>query len=260
MGKRFKGKVALITGSAKGLGREIAKMLAEEGASICIADISENIKKTAGEFKAMGFNAICQVTDVSKPDEIKKMVDVTCRQFGKIDCLINNAALPYQGPFMDIKWEDWDPIINVNLKGSFFALQHTARKMIESGNGGSIVNISSLAGSGGRPLYVPYAASKAAVMNMTQSAAKALSQYNIRVNSISPGNMYTEMFVECAQEVAKENNTDLEYTLDTWKKRIPLNRFGQPSEIAKAVLFLCSDDSSYITGQIYNVCGGLSIP
>ncbi len=181
-------------------------------------------------------------------------------EFGKIDCLINNAALPYQGPLMDIKWEDWDPIINVNLKGAFFALQHTARKMMENNNGGSIVNISSLAGSGGRPLYIPYAASKAAVMNMTQSAAKALAPYNIRVNSISPGNMYTEMFVECAREVAKENNTDLESTLDTWKKRIPLNRFGQTSEVAKAVLFLCSDDSSYITGQIYNVCGGLSIP
>jgi 3-oxoacyl-[acyl-carrier protein] reductase len=260
MSKRFNGKVALITGSAKGLGKEIAKMLAEEGASICVADISENIKNTAEEFKSLGFNVICQVTDVSKPEEIKKMVDATCSEFGKIDCLINNAALPYQGPLMDIKWEDWDPIINVNLKGSFFALQHAARKMIESGNGGSIVNISSLAGSGGRPLYIPYAASKAAVMNMTQSAAKALAQYNIRVNSISPGNMYTEMFVECAREVAKENNTDFESTLDIWKKRIPLGRFGQPSEIAKAVLFLCSDDSSYITGQIYNVCGGLSIP
>jgi 3-oxoacyl-[acyl-carrier protein] reductase len=260
MSKRFNGKVALITGSAKGLGKEIAKMLAEEGASICVADISENIKNTAEEFKSLGFNVICQVTDVSKPEEIKKMVDATCSEFGKIDCLINNAALPYQGPLMDIKWEDWDPIINVNLKGSFFALQHAARKMIERGNGGSIINISSLAGSGGRPLYIPYAASKAAVMNMTQSAAKALAQYNIRVNSISPGNMYTEMFVECAREVAKENNTDFESTLDIWKKRIPLGRFGQPSEIAKAVLFLCSDDSSYITGQIYNVCGGLSIP
>jgi 3-oxoacyl-[acyl-carrier protein] reductase len=260
MSKRFNGKVALITGSAKGLGKEIAKMLAEEGAGICVADISENIKNTAEEFKSLGFNVICQVTDVSKPEEIKKMVDATCSEFGKIDCLINNAALPYQGPLMDIKWEDWDPIINVNLKGSFFALQHAARKMIERGNGGSIINISSLAGSGGRPLYIPYAASKAAVMNMTQSAAKALAQYNIRVNSISPGNMYTEMFVECAREVAKENNTDFESTLDIWKKKIPLGRFGQPSEIAKAVLFLCSDDSSYITGQIYNVCGGLSVP
>jgi 3-oxoacyl-[acyl-carrier protein] reductase len=260
MSKRFKEKVALVTGSAKGLGKEIAKMLAEEGANICIADISESIKTTAQEFKAKGFNVFYQVIDVSKPDEIKRMVDEACSEFGKIDCLINNAAIPYQGPMMEIKWEDWDPIINVNLKGAFFVLQNTARKMIDSGSGGSIVNISSLAGSGGRPLYIPYAASKAAVMNMTQSAAKALAQYNIRVNSISPGNMYTEMFVECAQEVAKENNTDLENTLDIWKKRIPLNRFGQPSEVAKAVLFLCSDDSSYITGQIYNVCGGLSIP
>ncbi len=250
----------MITGSAKGLGREIAGMLAEEGASISIVDISESIKKTAEEFRANGFTVFPQIADISKPDDIKRIVENTFEEFGKIDCLVNNAALSFQKPIMEIKWDDWDPIIDVNLKGAFFVLQNTARRMIEKGISGSIVNISSLAGSGGRPLYIPYAASKAAVMNMTQSTAKALAPYNIRVNSVSPGNMYTEMFVQCAEEVAKVENTDLEGILDVWKKRIPLNRFGQPSDIAKAVLFLCSEDSSYITGQIYNVCGGLSIP
>jgi NAD(P)-dependent dehydrogenase (short-subunit alcohol dehydrogenase family) len=260
MNKLFKQKVALITGSAKGLGKEIADLLAGEGAKISISDINPNIKNTAEEFRSKGFDVFSQVIDISKHSDIKNMVDATMNEFGRIDYLINNAAVPYQGNMMDIKWEDWDIVLDVNLKGSFFALQHTANQMIEKGIAGSIVNISSLAGSGGRPLYVPYAASKAAVMNMTQSAAKALAQYNIRVNSVSPGNMYTEMFTQCAQEVARQEHQSPEKILDLWKKRIPLNRFGQIEEIAKAVLFLCSDDSSYITGQILNICGGLSIP
>jgi NAD(P)-dependent dehydrogenase (short-subunit alcohol dehydrogenase family) len=260
MNNRFTNKVALITGGAKGLGKETARLFAQEGASISIADISDSIVKTGQEFKSSGFKVLSQKADISRPDEIIKMVDATIAEFGRIDYLVNNAALPYQGPMMDIAWQDWDPIINVNLKGTFFVLQNVAAKMIEAANGGSIVNISSMAGSGGRPLYIPYAASKAAVMNMTQSAAKELAKYNIRVNSISPGNINTEMLIDCADKVAKVGNTSLENILDEWKNRIPLKHFAEPSEIAKAVLFLCSDDASYITGQIINVCGGLSIP
>lgn len=261
MNKRFIEKVALITGAAKGLGKEIARLFAEEGAEISIADINnESIKITEEEFKSLGFKVICQKIDISNPNEIKKMIDITIQKFGKIDFLINNAALSFQKPMMDIVWEDFDPLLNINIKGTFFVLQNVARKMIERGQGGSIVNIASLAGSGGRPLYIPYAASKAAVMNITQSAAKELAKYNIRVNSISPGNINTEMFINCANNVAKADNTNLNNILDEWKKRIPLRHFAEPVEIAKTVLFLCSDEASYITGQIINVCGGLSIP
>jgi len=260
MNKRFMDKVVLITGGAKGLGKETARLFAQEGAKISITDISDNIMKTGEEFESSGFKTLSQKADISKPYEIVKMIDNTIEEFGRIDYLVNNAAIPYQRPMMDIAWEDWDPIINVNLKGTFFVLQNVAAKMIEKGNGGSIVNISSLAGSGGRPLYIPYAASKAAVMNMTQSAAKELAKYNIRVNSVSPGNINTEMFIDCADKVAKVGNTNLDNILDEWKNRIPLKHFAEPGEIAKAVLFLCSDDASYITGQIINVCGGLSIP
>src|SRR4030065_2014358 len=203
MNNRFINKVVLITGGAKGLGKETARLFAQEGASISIADISDSITKTGQEFKSSGFKVLFQKADISMPDEIVKMVDATIAEFGRIDYLINNAALSFQKPMMDIAWQDWDPIINVNLKGTFFVLQNVAAKMIEAANGGSIVNISSLAGSGGRPLYIPYAASKAAVMNMTQSAAKGLAKDSIRVNSISPGNINTEMFVECAEEVSK---------------------------------------------------------
>jgi NAD(P)-dependent dehydrogenase (short-subunit alcohol dehydrogenase family) len=260
MNNRFTDRVVLVTGGAKGLGKETARLFAQEGANISIADISDSIIKTGEEFKSLGFKVFPQKADISKPDEIIKMVDAVISEFGRIDYLVNNAALSYQGPMMDIVWDDWDPVLNVNLKGSFFVLQNVARKMIERGKGGSIVNISSLAGSGGRPLYIPYAASKAAVMNMTQSAAKELAKYNIRVNSVSPGNINTEMFIGCADNVAKVGNTNLDGILDEWKNRIPLKHFAEPGEIAKAVLFLCSDDASYITGQIINVCGGLSIP
>jgi NAD(P)-dependent dehydrogenase (short-subunit alcohol dehydrogenase family) len=260
MNKRFTDRVVLITGAAKGLGKETARLFAKEGASISIADISDIVMKTGEEFKSSGFKTLIQKADISKPDQIVKMVDATIAEFGRIDYLVNNAALPFQKPMMDITWEDWDPIINVNIKGTFFVLQNVAAKMMESGSGGSIVNISSLAGSGGRPLYVPYAATKAAVMNMTQSAAKDLAKYNIRVNSVSPGNMNTEMFTDCAEEVAKVGNTSMNNVLDEWKNKIPLKHFAQPAEIANVILFLCSDESSYMTGQIITVCGGLSIP
>jgi NAD(P)-dependent dehydrogenase (short-subunit alcohol dehydrogenase family) len=261
MNKRFEDKVALITGSAKGLGREIARLFAEEGANISISDIDkEGIKKTGEDFKSAGFKVVSTKMDISNPFEIKEMIDSTIRKFGKIDFLINNASCPFQKPMMDIVWEDFDPVLNVNIKGTFFVLQNVAREMIERNQGGSIVNIASLAGSGGRPLYIPYAASKAAVMNITQSAAKELAKYNIRVNSVSPGNINTGMLIDFATKVAGVSNTNLENTLDEWKNRIPLKHFAETNEIAKTVLFLSSDDASYITGQIINVCGGLSIP
>jgi 3-oxoacyl-[acyl-carrier protein] reductase len=261
MEERFKDKVVLITGGANGLGKETARLFALEGAKICIADINDdNIRVTEKEFKQLKFDAIFQKANISNPEEITEMVDYTIRKFGKIDCLVNNASAPFQKPMMEIDWADWDKVLDVNIKGTFFVLQNVARKMIERGEGGNIVNISSLAGAGGRPLYIPYAASKAAVMNITQSTAKELAKYNIRVNSVSPGNINTEMLINFASGVAKAENSNLESVLSEWKKRIPLKHFAETSEIAKAILFLCSDDSMYITGQILNVCGGLSIP
>ena len=258
---RFKEKVVLITGAAAGLGKTAAKLFVKEGASACISDINYyGVKRLEKELIIEGFNVISQKADISNPRDIKKMVNRVIEEFGKIDILVNNAAVPFQKPMMEIKWEDWDLILNANIKGTFFILQYVARKMIEKGKGGSIVNISSLAGSGGRPLYVPYAASKAAVMNITQSAAKELANYKIRVNSVSPGNINTQMLIDCANSVAKMEKKDINDILDLWKKRIPLKHFAEPEEVAKAVLFLCSDEASYITGQILNVCGGLSIP
>ncbi|UCB44775.1 MAG: SDR family oxidoreductase [Spirochaetota bacterium] len=142
----------------------------------------------------------------------------------------------------------------------FFVLQNVSHTMIESGTAGSIVNISSIAGEGGRPFYIPYAATKAAIINMTQSTAKELAKHNIRVNSISPGNIDTQMLRDFASKVAELEKTDVEGILDSWVNKIPLKHFAKPEEIASVVLFISSDEASYITGQILDVCGGLSIP
>jgi NAD(P)-dependent dehydrogenase (short-subunit alcohol dehydrogenase family) len=259
--RRFDEKVALITGAARGLGKETAVLLAEEGARVCVADIDyDGVSKVEDELAKEGFEAVSFKADISKLDDIINMVNTAAERFGKIDILVNNAAVPIQKSMMDIEWEDWDPMLNVNIRGTFFVLQNVARKMIEINKGGSIVNISSIAGEGGRPLYIPYAATKAAVINITKSAAKELAKYRIRVNSVSPGNIDTQMLRDFAHRVAELEKSDVDSVLETWVQKIPLKHFARPGEIASAVLFLCSDEASYITGQILDVCGGLSIP
>ena len=259
--KRFTDKVVLITGAAKGLGKETARLFAEEGARISISDIDyKGIAKLEEEFITSNYDVLGQKADISKLIDIETMVSETVKKFGQIDILINNAAVPFQKPMMEINWEDWDLVLNVNIKGTFHVLKAAASEMIKRGEGGNIINISSLAGSGGRPLYIPYAASKAAVMNITQSAARELAKYNIRVNSISPGNIESQMLIDCAKNVAKIEKKELEDILNIWRDRIPLKHMAKPEEIAKTVLMVCSEDASYITGQIINACGGLSIP
>lgn len=258
---RFEGKVVLITGAAQGLGKKMTELFVNEGAKAFIGDINYvGVQKLEKELVRNGFEVISTKTDISNSNDIRNLVNGAIEEFGKIDILVNNAAVPFQKKMMDIEWEDWDIIQNVNIKGTFFVLQEAARNMIEEGKGGSIVNISSLAGEGGRPLFIPYGASKAAVINMTQSAAKELAKYNIRVNSVSPGTIETQMLKDCFEKVAALEKQDINRIIDSWIEKIPLKRFAKPEDIAKAVLFLCSDEAAYITGQTLDVCGGLSIP
>jgi len=160
---------------------------------------------------------------------------------------------------MEITAEDWDRILNVNVKGTFFIMLEAAKKMIKAGKGGSIVNITSIAGLNGRPLFLPYAASKAAVINFTKSAALEFAKNDIRVNSIAPGTIDTTMWEKCSEDLSKINACNREELIDGWVKRIPLKRLAQPADIANSILFLCSKEGEYITGQTINVCGGLSI-
>ena len=205
------GKTALITGSSRGIGKAIALEFAKQGCNIIInySHNEEVAKKTEEEIKQLGVKTYLVKADVSDYDNVKEMMNAVIEHFGKIDILVNNAAVPFQKKMMDIEWEDWDLIQNVNIKGTFFVLQEAARNMIEEGKGGSIVNISSLAGEGGRPLFIPYGASKAAVINMTQSAAKELAKYNIRVNSVSPGTIETQMLKDCFKNVAVLEKKDI---------------------------------------------------
>jgi len=168
MMKRFEGKIVLITGAAQGVGKEIVKLFVSEGAKAYIADINyDGIKKLEAELVGNDFEVIAVKADISNFSDTRDMVDGAIREFGKIDILVNNAAVGMTKPMMELEWEDWDLVLDVNVRGTFFVLQNAARKMIERGNGGSIVNIASIAGEGGRPLFLPYAASKSAVINMT---------------------------------------------------------------------------------------------
>ena len=258
---RFEGKVVIITGAAQGLGKKMTELFVNEGAKAFIGDINyDGVQRLEKELVGNGFEVKSTKTDISNSNDIRDLVNGAIKESGKIDILVNNAAVPFQKKMMDIEWEDWDLIQNVNIKGTFFVLQEVARHMIEEGKGGSIVNISSLAREGGRPLFIPYGASKAAVINMTQSAAKELAKYNIRVNSVSPGTIETRMLKDCFENVAALEKQDINSVIDSWIEKIPLKRFAQTEDIAKAVLFLSSDEAAYITGQTLNVCGGLSIP
>jgi len=158
---------------------------------------------------------------------------------------------------MDLTEKDWDNVLNVNVKGTFFALQAVARKMIKRGNGGCIINIASIAGEKGRPLFLVYSASKAAVINITKSTALELAEYNIRVNAIAPGTIDTPMWQRIASKLSEINGCDIDTLRKSWIEKIPLKRLATPKDIALLVLYLCSDEARYITGQTININGGL---
>ncbi|MCL5986421.1 MAG: glucose 1-dehydrogenase [Actinobacteria bacterium] len=257
--RRFDNKVTMITGAGQGVGKAVAKLFAKDGASLCLVDISlKTVKRLEDDLTKSGIKALAVYADVSKITDANEAVRNAISQFGKIDILINNASVSGAKRILDITEQDWDYVFNVNVKGAFFMLQAVARKMIESGEGGCIVNISSVAGRpGGRQFLLHYAASKAAVISMTQSAALALAKNNIRVNSIAPGTIDTPMWQKVASDLAACEGCEVEEILKVRPGAIPLGRLAQPDDIAKAVVYLCSDDASYVTGQTLNVCGGL---
>lgn len=259
MGK-FEEKIVIITGAGRGIGRSIAIDFAKEGAKVVVVSRTESeLKEVCKTIRELNGECLVVKTDISNFSNIKDMVDKVVRKFSKIDILINNAAVGMTKPMMNLKWKDWDLILDINIRGTFFVLQEVARKMIEIDNGGSIVNIASIAGEGGRPLFLPYAASKAAVINMTQSTSLELAKYNIRVNAVAPGTIDTKLWEDISQKLAELEKKDVSNIIDSWIKKIPLKRLAKPEDIASTVLFLCSDEAVYITGQTLNVCGGLSI-
>jgi len=246
----LKNKVAIITGARRGMGKADAILLAQEGAKVVVSDISlEDCQKVVDEIKKNGGEAMAFQCDVSKQKEVEKMVAETIKKFGRIDILVNNAGILQFKPFVDISEEDWDKIIDINLKGYFNCARIAAKEMIKQ-KSGVIVNIASIVMGQvgiGMPNIVHYCASKGGIVAMTQALAIELAPYNIRVNVIAPGAIDTPMAqLSSLDEKARVENLS----------RIPLKRFGRPEDIANAVLFLASEKSSYITGTVLVVDGG----
>jgi 3-oxoacyl-[acyl-carrier protein] reductase len=243
---RLAGKVAVVTGGGSGIGRGIVMAMAREGADIAIPDIQVlNAEKVAGEVKGLGRKVLAMKTDVTSAADVKTMIDRTRETFGKIDILVNNAGITRDALSMRMSVEDWDAVINTNLRGAFNFVQAVQRAMIKQ-RSGRVINIASVIGLMGNAGQTNYAASKAGLIGFTKSLARELASRNITVNAIAPGFITTDMTADLSAEV-KQNI----------QRNIPLGRTGTPEDVANAVAFLASSRASYITGFTLCVDGGL---
>jgi len=245
---KLEGKVALITGGARGIGKEIAFLFLKEGAKVAIFDINdEDLKITEDEAKSKGYELLSLKTDVTNVEDIKKGIDIILDRYKKIDILVNNAGITCDKVFLRMTESDWDKVLNVNLKAAFLVSREVLKSMIKQ-KYGKIINISSIIGLVGNPGQANYSASKAGLLGLTKTLAKEFASRNIMVNAICPGFIQTQMTEKLPQEVKEKMFS-----------QIPLKRFGTPQDIAKACLFLASSDSDYITGQEIIVDGGLTL-
>ena len=250
---RLKGKVAVVTGSAGGVGKACALALAKEGADVVINDINqEMVDKAVEEIKKFGVRCLGIVADVSNKEQVEYMVKKVIEEWGKIDILVNNAggALHTRARFEEVTEEDWDKVMNVNLKGTFFCCKAVVPYMIKQG-GGRIINMSALAGRWRASLAgVQYTSAKAGVGGLTRHLANELGPYGIYVNAVAPGITLSGPRVEGLWNAKSEE--EKKQILDS----IPLRRLGRPEDIANVVVFLASDEASYITGATIDVNGG----
>jgi len=244
----LKGKAALITGSARGIGRDIAFSFAKEGANIIICDVNEDLaRKTKEEIESCGVKALTFSVDVTDFAQVEEMINKILDKFGKIDILVNNAGITKDGLLVRMKEDDWDAVLKVNLKGTFICTKIASKAMIKQ-RSGKIISIASIIGIMGNVGQANYAASKAGIIGFTKSVARELASRNITVNAVAPGYIQTEM-------TAKLSDTVREEIL----KNIPLNKLGVPEDVARACLFLASSDADYITGQTILVDGGMAM-
>ncbi len=247
MGK-LDGKVAIITGAGRGIGKAIALEFAREGCDVIVNyNTSEKADKdVAREIEKICREALVVKANVANPDDVKNLVDQTIKHFKRIDILVNNAGVISAKPLNDLDFKEWEKVLHTNVIGAFNCMKEVSKHMLKQ-KSGSIVNISSKYADVGVPVVMHYTASKAALVNLTKSFSLELAPF-VRVNTVSPGNIDTEM----TQRAGKE-------FIETTVKKTPLGRLGYPEEVAKAVLFLVSDDSSFITGQNIVVDGGWSL-
>ena len=242
----LKDKVAVITGSAKGIGKEIALELARNGANIVVSDVIEDLAiETAKEISELGVEAIAVKADISKLAEAEALIKATMDKFGRVDILVNNAGITRDNLIMRMSEAEWDSVIAVNLKGVFNCIKSVSRPMMKQ-RAGKIINIASVVGQMGNPGQINYTATKAGVIGMTKTTSKELGSRGITCNAIAPGFIVSDMTNKLSDK-AKEALINL----------IPLKKLGNVADIAKTVKFLSSSDADYITGQVINVDGGM---
>ena len=248
---KFKGKVTIVTGAARGIGKAIAEGLAKEGATVVVADLLEDLaKETAQEIKSHGGQAIPVKMDISNSKDVKAAVEQVLKQCGKIDVLVNNAGWDKIEPFVQSTEDTWDKVIAINLKGPVIVTRAVLDNMIQN-KYGRIVNIASDAGRVGSSGEAVYSACKGGIIAFSKTLAREVVRYNIAVNCVAPGPTMTPL----VEHNMKENPK----LVEALKGAIPMKRLAQPEEIAAAAIFLASDDASYITGQVLSVSGGLTM-
>ena len=242
----LEGKTAIVNGAARGIGAAIATRLANEGADIALCDLQADwLSETAASVKAAGRKVVCYSVDVSDSEGVNEVVGAVVAEFGGVDVLINNAGITRDGLMMRMSEEDWDAVLNVNLKGTFLFTRAVSRPMMKKRTG-AIVNIASIIGLIGNAGQCNYAASKAGVIALTKSAAKELASRNIRVNAVAPGFIQSKMTDALSEAVR-----------DQMMGKIPMKKFGTPEDVADVVMFLAGDRAGYVTGQVLTVSGGM---
>jgi 3-oxoacyl-[acyl-carrier protein] reductase len=241
------GKTALITGSARGLGKAIAIKLASLGANIVLNDIpsSAELDATAEELRKAGYNTAVTRGDVRNQDDVKTMISTAVESFGSLDILVNNAGVTRDKPMAMMSEEDWDLVLDINLKGAFLCTKFAVKQMIRQ-KYGRIVNIASVAGRYGNRGQANYSASKAGLIGLTKSTAKEFAPKGITCNAVTPGLIQSQMTDALPEEVRQK-----------YLENIPLGRFGTPEDVANVVAFLASDEASYVTAQVIDIDGGL---